>query len=566
MTVTRETLLLLRPKWLAARRRGAVRGRPGRLLVVLLVGGVAWPLGYFVMVRLLTTLRAVEDVGLLLSARLLGLGLLLLFGILLVSNVIASLSSFYLSRDLPALRTAPVDWLSLYTARLVETAVSSSWMVLLILAPILAAYARVYEAGATFLAVVVLTLVPYLLIPAAIGSAITLLLVRISPARRSRDILAIGGLVLAALFVVVLRLLRPERLLNPDAFRNLADFLALLRAPTSPWMPPGWGAQALMDDLAAGFDPLPYALLWSTAAAAYVIGAALHGRLFPVCYTRAQEGRENRVRGGRGWTWLAWCLGPLGPRRTELILKDVKVFFRDATQWSQLIILGVLVAVYVYNMRVLPIGAGTGVGQFVIRLVVFLNLALTGFVLAAIAARFVFPMPSLEGRTLWLILSSPITPNELIGAKFRVGVAPLTLTALALTVGTGTILDVPPGMFVLGAVSIIGLGCTYTAQALAWGAAYPQFEAENAAQIPTSIGGMLFMLTALVTLGAVVAGQMWLLRAYLWSGVRYGPSRGPTPGEIAIASGFTLAVTAVATLVAFAAARRSWGAVGGIRN
>lgn len=562
-TVPREVGVLLGPKVAAARRRRGRKGRAGRFLVLLLVGAAAWPFVYVALVRLLTTLRGVEEIGPLLAGRLLGLGLLLFLGILLLSNLIASLSSFFLARDLPAIRSTPVDWLSLYTARLLETTASSSWMVVLVLLPVIAAYARVYGGGLGFLAVVLASVVPFLLIPAAVGSALTLLLVRVFPARRARDVLAVTGVAAAALLVFVLRTLRPERLVDPEAYRNLVDFLAVLRAPASPWLPSGWGAEAMMGTLVGSFDPFHLVLLWSTAGAAFVVGAALHHRLYLRCFTKAQEGNENRLRRHLGWRWMEAVLAPLGARRRELVLKDVRTFFRDTTQWSQLIILAVLVVVYVYNMRVLPMAGAEGMGRYIVRLVVLLNLALTGFVLAAIAARFVFPMPSLEGRTLWLLLSAPVDARTLLGSKFRVGVTPLTGLALALMLATGVFLEVPVGLFGLSLLAIVGLGAAFTAQALAWGVLYPQFESENAAQIPTSLGGMLFMLGALATLGLVLVAQAWSLRGYLLSGLpgRAAP-RGPTPEELLLGAGLTAVICLAASVVPFRLAVRRFSRIG----
>ena len=74
----------------------------------------------------------------------------------------------------------------------------------------------------------------------------------------------------------------------------------------------------------------------------------------------------------------------------ELVLKELRVFFRDSTQWSQLILLAVLVVVYVVNIRYLPL-KGDGMTFFIVNVIPFLNLALSGFVLASIAARFLFP-------------------------------------------------------------------------------------------------------------------------------------------------------------------------------
>ncbi len=102
------------------------------------------------------------------------------------------------------------------------------------------------------------------------------------------------------------------------------------------------------------------------------------------------------------------ALTPLGILRRELVLKELRLFFRDTTQWSQLILLAVLVVVYVFNIKYLPL-RGEGITFFLVNVVPFLNLVLAGFVLASIAARFIFPAVSLEGRTLWLLRSSPMS-------------------------------------------------------------------------------------------------------------------------------------------------------------
>lgn len=522
--------------------------------MVLAVGAAAWPFIYVTLTRLLRTLRGVEEVGPLLASKLLALGLLVFLGILLLSNLIAALSSFFLSRDLPWIRAAPVDWLAVYLSRLTETLVSSSWMVVLMLVPMLAAYWSVYDGGWAFLALSVAAVVPFLVIPAAIGSATTLLLVRLFPARRSKDILGIIAIASVGLVVLLLRVLRPERLVNPESYRNLVDFMAALRGPSSPWLPSQWGADSLAGFLQGGFDPFLLVLLWTTAAGTVTVGAILHRSLYPLCFTRAQEGNENRIRQHSGWTWLRKAIGGASLQQQQMVLKDVRIFFRDTTQWSQLIILGVLVVVYVYNIRVLPLDSGEMITRYLVTLVVFLNLALSGFVLAAIAARFVFPALSLEGQTLWLLRSAPLEARTILGAKYWVGAMPLTILAVLLTGFTNFLLQVPVGLAVLSLVSTVALSLAFTAQALTWGVYYPEFESENAAQIPTSIGGLLFMLGAVINLGIVLAMQIWILRGFLMSGLPGRVPRGPLPGEIGLALAGTLLCCALAGVIPYRAA------------
>src|SRR5437868_7650957 len=176
---------LLGPKYLTAKARALAgeRGRAARFVVLAVFGALFWAFIFGVVFRLLKYFRGVREIGPLLAGKLLGLILVGFFSILLLSNVITALSSFFLARDLDLLVGGPVDWLKLYGAKLLETLVHSSWMVLLMAVPLFAAYGVVYSGGPVFPLVVAAMLVPFLVIPAAIGSAVTLLLVNIFPAR-----------------------------------------------------------------------------------------------------------------------------------------------------------------------------------------------------------------------------------------------------------------------------------------------------------------------------------------------------------------------------------------------
>ena len=73
--------------------------------------------------------------------------------------------------------------------------------------------------------------VPFLVVPAVIGSALTLLLVNMFPARRTRDILSVIAVLAAGGIVVLFRLVRPERSRGRKDFESLVDFVTLLRRP-----------------------------------------------------------------------------------------------------------------------------------------------------------------------------------------------------------------------------------------------------------------------------------------------------------------------------------------------
>lgn len=521
-------LHLLRPKVLTVRNRNAraERGTGARWAVLLLVGALFWSAAMMVLIRVLRYFHNTPEIGALLAGKLLGMVFLSFLAILLLSNVITALSSFFLAKDLDMLVSAPVDWLTLYGAKLTETALHSSWMVLLMLAPIIFAYGWVYQGGLAYAATALATLLPYLLIPAVLGSALTLLLVNVFPARRTRDLLTVVAVLAAAGLVLLFRLMRPEKLARPEGMRSLVDFIALLRTPTSPYLPSEWSQRALMSTLTGSVDLLPLYLLWSTAAATVVLGAMLHRVMYPTGFSKAQESAQRWARAGVVRRLVQGALAPLGPLRRELLLKEVRVFFRDTTQWSQLILLAVLVVVYVFNVKYLPLNSG-GITRFLVNLIPFLNLGLAGFVLASIAARFIFPGVSVEGRTLWLLKSSPLPMRALLWSKFWTGTLPLLVLALGIVGITDTLLGVGEFMFTVSIFSITFLTFAVAGLALGLGAMFPRYETENAAQIPTSFGGLVFMIVSALVIGAVVILEARPVYDYLTAQL-YDTSTDPT--------------------------------------
>jgi len=517
---------VLQPKWrtaLTRARQERASGGTGKAVTLAIVGLLFWAAVFGVLFRVLRYFRDVREIGALLAGKLLSLTLLSFVSVLLLSNVITALSSFFLAKDLDLLVSSPVDQARIYLAKLGETLLHSSWMVALMAVPIFTAYAVVYHGGLLFPLVAAGSFLPFLVLPAVLGSAATLILVNVFPARRTRDLLSIIALAAAAGVILLFRIIRPEQLARPEGFRNLLDFITVLRAPASPLLPSDWVTKAVMGYLGGKMDWLPLYLLWSTAGAALVLGAWLHGRLYHTGFTRAQEGAERFVRGGVWGRALGNLLKPLGAARREFILKDLKLFFRDTTQWSQLILLGALLLVYVFNIRALPLFRGEQVPFYLVSVVSFLNLGLAGFVLASIAARFIFPAVSLEGRQMWLLRSSPLELRALLWSKYWVGTIPLLVLALAITILTNVILKATPFMMAVGVGTIILLTLAISALALAFGALYPQFETENAAQIPTSFGGLVFMMATVALLAVVIVIESAPVYRYLHAAVNQEP-------------------------------------------
>ena len=540
---------MLTPKWRSAlaRLREEQSGSGGRAVLLGLVALVFWVGVFGIAYRVLRYFRGVEDIGNLMAAKVLGIILLAFLSILLLSNIITALSTFFLAKDLDLLVASPISRSRFYAAKLAETVVHSSWMVALLALPIFTAYGIVYGGGLLFPVVALAAFVPYLVIPAVIGAALTLVLVNIFPARRTRELLGLVATGAVVVVLVILRFLRPERLAQPEGFKDLVDYLAVLRTPTSPFLPSEWTASIIMNWLLRVADPWPIAKLWIAAPLAVLLGALLHRRLYHLGFSKAQEGAERKIRRPMRGP-VASILSPMSPSKREFILKDLRLFFRDNTQWSQLILLAVLLLVYLFNIKSLPLHSGEQVPFRLITMISFLNLGLAGFVLAAVAARFIFPGISLEGRQMWLLRSSPLDPSAMLWSKYWIGTLPLLVLALLITVFTNWLLHASGFMMAVAVGTIVLYTLATSALALSFGAIYPQFGSENAAQIPTSFGGLVYMMSTLSLLTAIIMIEATPVMGYLRMD-RYGGQLQTILPELLAAALLVIGICLTATFI-----------------
>ena len=441
------------------------------------------------------------------------------------SGVVTALSTFFLSEDLRLLLVAPIATRRLFYARFARTVIQASWMVVIFLAPVLVGVGRARCAGAAFYATALATVAPFVVIPVAAGAALTLLLVNTFPARRARDLLMLMGLLFAASLVVVLRVIRPEQLLRVESLPDVTGFFATLQSPATPLLPSFWAGETLFASLRGGRDLLHAAALWTTALASVVMVRMANERWYFTGFSRSQEAPKARFARFRAIDAFAAAL-PVSPVRRQLLIKDVKIFLRDVSQWSQLLLLLALVLLYLYNFRVLDLQRIPYMSGFVKSVYALVNLGMAGFVMATVAVRFVFPAVSSEGAAFWIVRTSPISMRDFLWSKFWTGLVPVLLLTEVLTIVANRFLGVDPYLEVASAAAILGLSFALVGLAVGLGARYPRFGADPS-QVAGSYGGVAFMVEAVMLVIVMIALVGWPSSLYLTQQLRGRPLTPP---------------------------------------
>lgn len=511
---------LIRPRLRAVRNRMTRSGVSGRKRAWVMLGlGCGFCAAMFtVSCRVLYYFQSVEVIGDLLAHQLLSMVLLTFFSLLIFSSMITALSNLYLSEDLELCHSLPVSMETLFVSRSVYTLVDSSWMVLIFGAPVFLAYGYVYRPGPMFYISLVHMNVAVILIACSTGILVTMVLVHVFPAQRTRDIIFLFSILLVIALYLMFRLLRPERLVNPEAFFTLAQYVNALKVPDSPYLPTYWAAETLWGQL-KGSDPgahlFQVLLAWSTVGAALTINVWVARRIYFHGFSKSREARRRRSAGRHILEPFIRCATrPFGRDLAVVIGKDIRIFFRDNTQWSQLLLLGALIVVYLYNFSVLPLDKSPIRLDFLQNEIAFLNMGLAGFVLSAICTRFVFTAVSAEGEAYWIIRTSPLKIRRYLWGKYLFFVFPILVLAELLIIATNLLLEVTLFMMILSSLTmgfmvfgIVGLGIGFSAM-------YPRFRHENINQVATGFGGFVYMVASSVFIGLVIileAGPVYLL-------------------------------------------------------
>jgi len=185
-----------------------------------------------------------------------------------------------------------------------------------------------------------------------------------------------------------------------------------------------------------------------------------------------------------------------------VLSKDHKLFLREPSQWAQFSVLLALLLIYLLNLKYFPTDVSDSFWKTIIG---FGNFAFSGFILATLSVRFVYPTLSLEGKAFWAILSSPMPLKRVFWEKFWSAFLIFLLISDLLAFVSNIMLNIHGIIMILTFFSVLLMSASLTSLSIGLGAMFPQFDEKNPGKIASSVGGMLTTVISLIYVGLVVA-------------------------------------------------------------
>jgi ABC-2 type transport system permease protein len=414
------------------------------------------------------------------------------------------------SRETNWLLSLPITHPGIYRWKFMEALVVSSWALMFLSAPMMLAFGQVKGVGALFYLQVAALYLPFVIIPALLGSWGVVFIVRVLARRWVKWVLLVLTVIaVVGIFVSVKPVTEAEAASQQDSL-TFDKLLSHTRVATNAYAPSAWLTRSTLawSDGLARQGIFYFLLLASNAAMGLVIGFELVGRCFYGSWSATLTSRaalfQRKVVAKRNThlrrSWLEAVVGlarPLSRPGAALALKDIRLFWRDPTQWIQFMIFFGLLCIYVLNLRNFAISFHNAFWEAMIS---HFNLAACGLTLSTLTTRFVFPQFSLEGRRIWILGLSPFGLPRVLLQK-------LALSAFVAVLITGTMIVASSCMLKLawwkiGAylAAIVVLSVSLCGLSVGLGALFPNFKEDNPSKIVSGFGGTLCLVLSFIYL------------------------------------------------------------------
>ena len=500
-TLARYRLLLLRNLL-----DEQIKTAPWRVLTIMALLGFIWVALYLLLEQIFIQVQRWELIAVVANQLIFIYFFLVLSIMLAFSNAILSFGSLFGKSEAGHLLAMPVRPRDVVMLKWIEGMLLSSWSFMLLGVPLMFAIARVVPVQWYFYPLFVAHFIGFVALPATLGMLAAWIVAMWAPRRPAPTAIWVGVVILLIAIIWFASIYQTTERGSEEWLQVVLEHLSIAKQQL---VPSTWTAKGVIAAIEQRVDESLFYLMivvGHTIFPAWLIINIVAAN-WSEAYSRARRGRYRpTIRHGWFTLGLSWLLFFYMPRTSRLILlKDLRSFARDATQWSQMVIMLGLLVIYVLNLPRMPVDLDRPGMK---ALIAFLNLTTVSMILATFTSRFVYPLLSLESQQLWLLGLLPAGRGAIVRVKFAFALTLTVLSALCVMLLSGAVLGLPAEWLIMNTMITFAICCGLCGLSVGLGARFPVLGQRNPARIAAGFGGtfnliasMLFVLTEMAGVG-----------------------------------------------------------------
>jgi ABC-2 type transport system permease protein len=427
---------------------------------------------------------------------------------LIISNAAICGISIFRREETSWQLSLPMPHSSIVLWKTIESLLLSSWGLILLSAPILAAFGKAFGAGPAFYVMCLPAVIGLIAIASNVSTWLLLFVVRCYRPWWLKAAAA-AGIVLFILILVRMNETRGAKIIYGDVATNVNYLLRNTQICAHPLLPSSWVAEVVISSGKGIFDRAWFynLTLLSYALVVWLVTQWIAQRFFYGTWNQSlARGEQQRngnaaiaYQGGRARQW--WLPG-LARHTRALVMKDARTFLREPMQWGQSALIFGLLLLYTANLRHVDTAYGSGIWNTITS---YLNLTVCCLAMSTLTTRFVFPQFSLEGQRLWILGLAPFPLSKVLHQKLLLNLAAaLPITTLLVVVSSISLkLELHRAVFFVTAIIMQTIGLNTLALAL--GAVMPNLKETNSAKIVSGFGGTLCLVLSFFYIASSIA-------------------------------------------------------------
>lgn len=383
---------------------------------------------YFFAQNLISYMLDEVKIGSFLLHRFIFIVLFLFFMVVNIGNIVVSYSTIFKTKEVGYLLTKPVSFTKIFLIKFLDNFFYSSSTLLLMVTAAISGYASYYKLTWTFIPfAITFLIIPFMFIAGTLGAIILLLILNLAGRFGIKRIIGLLASVYATAVIVFYISSSPIELVTKvfAYFPNINNYFGYLESPLLKLLPNYWVADSLYwitsgRPEAAGWYIY---LLIVTSVLFLMLAMFLAKKWFYktwLLFLNISSELSIKKRKTDKDIFSLEKFSALKPIREVLIKRELLLFIREPSQWTHFLVMLFLISIFILSISNIDVAILKYYNVYLKTLIYLIIYLFNVFLIASLSLRFIFPLVSLEGQTIWKIRSAPLNVKKLLLTRLLV--------------------------------------------------------------------------------------------------------------------------------------------------
>ena len=428
-----------------------------------------------------------------------------------IGNIVVSFSTLFRSEETSFLFTKPVSFTKIFLIKFLDNFFYSSTTLLLIVTAALLGYGIYFHMNWTFYPFALLVIfLPFMFSAGSLGVILLMIILRLSVKFGLKKIITVSAIIYASWIIGYYFVMSPLKLVR-EVFLYWPDinrYFGFLDSSMIKYFPAYWVSDSLFWLTSGNLtNALPLVLLnVIVSVVLFVIAIIIARKWYYSTWAASLDLTSGVVLINTSRQIMMGFEKNSGMTGNDeaIIKREFLLFTREPGQWIHLGVMVFLMVIFMTGISGIKIIVDDSYYNDRLRTIIFLVVSLFSvFMVAALSLRFIFPLISLEGETVWKIRSAPVNHSAFLIKKLVIYFTLIFFMGQLVSFFAGH--QFPVQLSLTGQLNTVFITISIVSLNFGMGGYFANFKERNPIRIASSQGASITFLFTIIYMAILVA-------------------------------------------------------------